>query len=106
MAQFIDPTNTELAKFPTWRAHTGRQVAREISGIRGCAPAIHFHDTANDTSTSLFADDDRIFTVYTGDRVHVWGQEMWVNNTLGRFCQYRTGFFKYLLSTARKYKRL
>ena len=83
MAQFIDPTNTELAKFETWRAHTGRQLAREIAGVRGCAPAIHFHDTANDTNTSLSADDDRIFTVYTGDRVHVWGQEMWVNNDIG-----------------------
>jgi len=78
MAQFIDPTNTELAKFPTWRAHTGRQVAREIAGIRGCAPAIHFHDTVHDNNASPSADDDRIFTVYTGDRVYVWGQEMWI----------------------------
>ena len=84
MAQFIDPTNTELAKFPTWRAHTGRQLAREISGVRGCAPAIHFHDTVNDNETSSAKDiDDRIFTVYTGDRIHVWGQEMWIQNTRG-----------------------
>jgi len=82
MAQFIDPTNTELAKFPTWRAHNGRQVAREIAGVRGCAPAIHFHDTVNDNETSSSKDiDDRIFTVYTGDRIYVWGQEMWIQNT-------------------------
>jgi len=77
MAQFINITEPELQKFPPWRAHTWRQISRELAGIRGCAPAIHFHDTTHDLNTDLLAPDDRIFKWHTGEQIHFWGMEMW-----------------------------
>jgi len=77
MAQFINTSDPELQKFPPWRAHSWRQISRELTSIRGCAPAVHFHDTTYDSSTDLLAPDDRIFKWYVGEQMYFWGQEMW-----------------------------
>jgi len=82
MAQFINITDTELQQFPTWRAHNNRQVSRELAGIRGFAPAIHFHDTTYDTDTAtttteLMRPDDRILKVPIGEQIYFWGIEMY-----------------------------
>lgn len=76
MAQYLNKTDSELVKFPAWRCHNWRQASRELAGIRGCAPAVQFHDTTYDNSDDLLAPDDRIFKVNTFEKIYVWGQEL------------------------------
>lgn len=77
MAQFLNKTDSELQKFPTWRSNTVRHVSRETAGIRGCAPAVQTRDTTNDSSSNLSAADDRIFSVQLGKQIYFWGMEMY-----------------------------
>lgn len=81
MAQYIDldnriGINANPANSP-WNAQHWRDICREMSGIRGCAPAVHFRNSINDSNQSLVSEDDRIFKVSAKRRIYVWGVEMY-----------------------------
>lgn len=74
MAQYI---NTSLiADNEFWDASTWRRMCRELAGLRGLAPAVHFRNTVNDSDSSQNVDDDRIFHTHTHQKIYVWGVEM------------------------------
>ena len=75
MTQYIDTSLINDNEF--WDASSWRKMCRELAGLRGLAPAVHFHNNVNDNNSSQLADDDRIFRVHTHVRLYVWGMEMY-----------------------------
>lgn len=75
MAQYIDTSLINENDF--WDASSWRRMCREMSGIRGIAPAIHIHNNTNDSNSSQNVKDDRIFRIHTHSRIYVWGVEMY-----------------------------
>lgn len=83
MAQYIDLEkrfNFNMDANPKhlpWKSHTWRQVCREMSGIRGCAPAVQKRTNLNDGNSSVNAEDDRIFHAHIHKKIYIWGVEMY-----------------------------
>lgn len=78
MAQYIDTSLIGSDEF--WDASSWRKMCREMAGIRGLAPAVHFRNSSNDDSESPVAPDDRIFRVHTHTRLYLWGVEMYAGS--------------------------
>lgn len=74
MAQYINPSLIADNEF--WDASTWRKMCRELAGLRGLAPAVHFRNTVNDSDSSQNVADDRIFHTHTHQKIYVWGVEM------------------------------
>lgn len=75
MAQYIDTSLISNSEF--WDATRWRTMCKELAGLRGLAPAVHFRNPINDANASLYVEDDRIFKIHTHNRVYVWGVEMY-----------------------------